>query len=109
MITRTIFYMPLTRKALMKLSFTKNFLRSYKKLPPQIINKFKKQFKYFCKQFKYSCESPKHPSLHVKKIKSAEGIWEGNVDKSYMFTFEISGDCYYFRNIDNHDECLKNP
>ena len=83
-------------------------------------HRFKKAFRVLPanvqkKAFKYLAEDPRHPSLGIKKIKGAEGIWEGRIDRSYRITFhfeadEGSGDTVcVFRNVDNHDACLKNP
>lgn len=54
-------------------------------------------------------ENPRHPSLRVRKIQGVENIFEGRVDQKYRFSFEFSGDDKILRNVDNHDECLKNP
>ena len=85
-----------------KANFSKTFKNGYKKIPANIQKKFERQFLQFS-------ENPHHPSLNIKKIKSASGIWEGRVDRSYRFTFQIINGVYIFRNIGNHDECLKQP
>ena len=85
-----------------KTKFTGNFKKKYKKLPSDIQKKFDGQFLKMSRDLH-------HPSLRLKKIKSAPGIWEGRVDLSYRFTFEIIDRCYIFRNIDHHDQCLNNP
>ncbi len=58
-------------------------------------------------------ENPYHPSLHIKKVQGTKGIWEGRIDRQYRFTFQFVKEndqtIIVFRNIDNHDECLKNP
>lgn len=51
----------------------------------------------------------RHPSLHTKKIKGSEGIWEARVDISYRLTFEIIEDTIFLRVVGNHDEVLKSP
>lgn len=67
------------------------------------------------KAFTLFREKPEHPSLVIKKIKGREGIWEGRIDQQYRFTFhydkdETTGETVcVFRNLDNHDACLKNP
>jgi len=85
-----------------KVSLTKHFKEKYIKLPARIREKFDRQFLQLSK-------TPRHPSLHIKRVKSAPGIWEGRVDRTYRFTFEIINGVYVFRNIDNHDDCLKHP
>ena len=49
------------------------------------------------------------PSLHTKKIKGKEGIWEARVDIHNRMTFEIISDTIYLRVVGNHDDVLKNP
>jgi plasmid maintenance system killer protein len=67
------------------------------------------------KAFALFAENPRHPSLQIKKIKGTENIWEGRINRQYRFTFHYetlanSADVIcVFRNVDNHDECLKNP
>lgn len=53
--------------------------------------------------------NPQHPSLQIKRIQGTEGIWEARVTDKYRMTFEIKEGKYFLRNVDNHDECLKNP
>jgi plasmid maintenance system killer protein len=53
--------------------------------------------------------------LGVKKMQEYQGVWEGRIDQQYRFTFhyerhpESDETICVFRNVDNHDECLKNP
>ncbi len=54
-------------------------------------------------------ENPRHPSLQVKVVQGTKGIWEARVDNQYRVTFEMSGDSLTLRNVDNHDDCLRNP
>jgi len=42
-------------------------------------------------------------------VESAPGIFEAYVDRKYRMTFEHRGDTFVMRNVDNHDECLRNP
>lgn len=82
--------------------------KAYQSLPKHIRKKTAKAFVLFK-------ENPTHPSLGVKKMKGHEGIWEGRIDQKYRFTFHYEDQSKtgepicVFRNIDNHDECLKNP
>jgi hypothetical protein len=84
------------------------FLKAYEDLPHEIQGKAKQAFTLFR-------ENRDHPSLVIKKIRGMEGVWEGRIDRQYRFTFhyekdEASGETIcVFRNVDNHDECLKNP
>jgi mRNA-degrading endonuclease RelE of RelBE toxin-antitoxin system len=84
------------------------FHKAFKALPHNTQRKVIQAFALFR-------DNPEHPSLVIKKIKGIEGIWEGRIDRQYRFTFHyekdhVSGETIcVFRNVDNHDECLKNP
>ncbi len=83
------------------------FLKAFRALPREAQAKAVKAFLLFE-------QNPRHPSLVTKKIKGREGIWEGRIDQNYRFTFhyeqDVSGETVcIFRNVDSHDECLKNP
>ena len=85
----------------MKLLFTKNFIRYYRKLPHEIQ-------KTPDKQLRRLISNPQHPSLKIKKMQDPRGIWEGRVTESYRFTFQIEEDIYILRKIGTHD-ILKKP
>jgi mRNA-degrading endonuclease RelE of RelBE toxin-antitoxin system len=80
----------------MKLAFTKNFVREYRKLPEEIR-------KTFDKQLELLVDNPKHPSLNLKKMQDPRGIWECRVTYSYRLTFQIEGDTYILRKVGLHD------
>lgn len=61
------------------------------------------------KQIALLSENLAHPSLHTKKIKGREGIWEARVDIHYRITFEIIEDTIYLRVVGHHDEVLRTP
>jgi hypothetical protein len=42
-------------------------------------------------------------------VESAPGVFEAYVDVKYRMTFERHKDTFLMRNVDNHDECLRNP
>lgn len=85
---------------------TERFKHAFASLPQSIRAKVHKAFLLFQ-------QNPNHPSLHIKRVQGAQGIWEGRIDRQYRFTFhyeERDGKTVcVFRNVDNHDECLKNP
>jgi len=87
---------------------TQRFHKAFRALPAEIQAKAAKAFLLFQ-------ADRQHPSLGIKKIKGAEEIWEGRVDRAYRFTFHYETDptrgetICIFRNIDHPDECLKNP
>jgi mRNA-degrading endonuclease RelE of RelBE toxin-antitoxin system len=85
---------------------TSRFNKQYQLLPVEIKKKAQKAFQLFG-------ENPDHPSLRIKRVKGTREVWEGRIDIQYRFTFHYEpgeGETIcVFRNIDNHDECLKNP
>lgn len=85
----------------MKFHFTEDFKKKYKKLPQPIKNNTKKQLKLLL-------SNSKHPSLNIKKMKDPRNIWEGRINRSYRFTFQIQNNIYILRNIGTHD-ILKKP
>lgn len=69
----------------MKLAFTKNFVKEYRKLPLEIQ-------KTVYKQLELLMENPNHRSLNLKKMQDPGGIWKCRVSNSYRFTFQIESD-----------------
>lgn len=86
----------------MKVKAYAQFRRLYRKLPASIRRKALRQIRRLSR-------SSRHPSLQVKKIKGARGIWEVRVDIQYRMTFEIVGDTIFLRVIGNHDDALRAP
>ena len=86
----------------MKIKAFKSFLKAYQKLPGDVQKKVDKQISLLSRDFK-------HPSLHTKKIKSSEGIWEIRIDIHHRLTFEIVEDTIFLRAAGNHDEVLRSP
>jgi len=86
---------------------TARFTKALRALPGEIQAKTLKALVLFGKDWR-------HPSLHAKKMEGRHGIWEVRVDQKYRFTLHYEkgaageGICV-LRNVDNHDECLKNP
>ena len=85
----------------MKLLFTKPFVRDYRDLPQGIQ-------KLADKQIGLLLTNPQHPSLAINKMQDPREIWEGRINKSYRFTFQIKGDTYVLRKLATHD-LLGNP
>ena len=86
---------------------TERFRDAFRALPADIQKKTLKALALFG-------QNQRHPSLQVKKIKGRDGIWEARVDQKYRFTVHFErgnkGELVcVLRNVDNHDECLKNP
>jgi mRNA interferase RelE/StbE len=85
----------------MKLFLTRSFEKDYERLPLRIQ-------KHLDSQILRLLENPRHASLRTKKIKGTALIWEGQVTRSYRFTFQIQGDTYILRRVGTH-EILKSP
>ncbi len=87
----------------MKFRRTERFKESYQKLLPEIQEKVDKAIKLFS-------ENPRHPSLQVRKLESAPGIWYLRVDLHHRLTFQIEeGGVYVLRNVGRHDLTLGAP
>ena len=85
----------------MKLSFTKTFIRDYRRLPSELQEAVDKQLGLLL-------SNQRHPSLKIKKMNDPRNIWEGRAMAAYRFTFQIEGDIYVLRRVGTHDT-LKNP
>jgi mRNA interferase RelE/StbE len=87
---------------------TERFRKAYENLSDELKEKVKKAFFLFQQDFQ-------HPSLRTKQVQSAEGVWEGRIDRSYRFTFHFEDDAEtgerkcVFRNVGPHDILDKNP
>ena len=86
----------------MKIKAYKRFLKAYQNLPDNVQRKVDKQIGLLSRDFR-------QPSLHTKKIKGKEGIWEGRIDIHYRLTFEIIEETIFLRVAGNHDEVLRSP
>lgn len=86
----------------MPLELTQRFIHQYHNLPVAIQRKVDEALKFLDADFR-------HPGLHSHPVEGAPGIFEACVDIKYRLTFERRGNTLILRNVDNHDECLKNP
>lgn len=86
----------------MPIIFSERFVRAYDRLPEEMQKKVKKVLRLLD-------DDPRHPSLQVHSIRRHPGVYEARVDLKYRLSFEFSGQDKILRNVDNHDECLKNP
>jgi mRNA-degrading endonuclease RelE of RelBE toxin-antitoxin system len=86
----------------LKVKAYKSFQKFYKVLSPNIQEKVGKQISLLGTNYL-------HPSLHTKKIKGKDDIWEVRIDIHYRMTFEIIKDTIYLRVVGNHDDVLRNP
>ena len=72
------------------------FQRDFNSLPREIQKPFEKAIRLFE-------ENARHPSLRVKKMEGAAGIWEARVPQSYRFTFNWESGVVTLRRIGTHD------
>jgi hypothetical protein len=86
----------------MPIDYTTRFRFQYARLPLEIQRKVDKAVDILDIDFRY-------PGLRSHPLKGYEGIYEAYVDDKYRMTYERRADVLVMRNIDNHDECLKNP
>lgn len=86
----------------MPIQYSPRFARQYGRLPVAIQHKTDKALSLLNADFR-------HPGLRSHPVQSNPGVFEAYVDVKYRMTFERRGDTFIMRNVDNHDECLKNP
>lgn len=91
------------------LDFLEPFQEAYKKLPGPIGKAAQKVIRLLS-------ENPRHTSLQTHKVSGVIGdyggpVFEAYVTMKYRLTWEYGPeqDTITLRNIDNHDQCLKNP
>ena len=86
----------------MPVELTERFVVQYTRLPRTIQQKVDKALRLLDIDFR-------HHGLRSHPVESAPGIFEAYVDRKYRMTFELRSDTFVMRNVDNHDECLRNP
>ena len=86
----------------MPIQFTERFVKQYERLPKTIQRKVDKALRLLDADFR-------HPGLRSHPVEGVAEIFEAYVDVRYRMTFERHGNVFIMRNVDNHDECLKNP
>ncbi len=86
----------------MPIEITERFVKQYAQLSTMIQRKVDKALALLDADF---C----HPGLRSHPIESAPGVIEAYVDRKYRMTFERHGDTLIMRNVDNHEDCLRQP
>jgi mRNA-degrading endonuclease RelE of RelBE toxin-antitoxin system len=85
---------------------SERFKRAFRSLPKEVQKKAGRTLRLMAEDLSY-------PSLVVKKVQGYTGVWEARVDVKYRLTFQVEqkdGETICtLRNVDNHDEYLKNP
>ena len=84
------------------------FEKKAEKLPKDVRKKL-------AKALRMMALDTRHNSLQTHKVEGIRGffggdVFEAYVDMKYRFTWEYKNPrLLYLRNVDNHDECLRNP
>jgi hypothetical protein len=86
----------------MPIELTERFIGQYEHLSAAIQRKVDKSIRLLETDFR-------HPGLKTHPVQSSPGIFEASVDRRYRMTYERRGDVLLLRNIDNRDDCLKDP
>ena len=86
----------------MPIELTERFVKQYVQLHKTIQQKVGKAPALLDADFR-------HPGLRSHPVESAPGVFEAYVDRKYRMTFERHGDTLIMRNVDNHDDCLRQP
>ena len=86
----------------MPIRLTERFVKQYERLPKTIQRKADKALRLLDSDFR-------HPGLRSHPVEGVREIFEAYVDAKYRMTFERHGNVFILRNVDNHDDCLKNP
>ncbi len=81
--------------------YSNHFKKCYQKLSLEDQQKVKKALLLLSSE-------PTHPSLRVKKMGGASGIWEASASLSIRITFEVRRDSLILRKVGPHD-ILRNP
>lgn len=85
----------------MRIAFTDQFKKAFDHLPAVVQKKTLRHVRLLAADLR-------HSGVKAKKMTSVGDVWEGRVDQSYRFTFEITGDTLVFRDVGTHD-VLKHP
>lgn len=54
-------------------------------------------------------DNTKHPSLRVKRMRTAPGVREASPSRRLRMTFHTEGNTIILRNVGQHDDVLKKP
>lgn len=87
---------------MLTVSRTERFKRAYKKLTFQEQDRAKRAILLLA-------ENPRHPSVQVKKMQGAGGLWEARYSRGGRITFAMDGGAVLLRNIGEHDATLNRP
>lgn len=80
----------------MRIHILDDFRRDFDRLPKRIREKARKSLAQLE-------TDPFHPSLHTKRMRRTENVWELRVTLSYRITFTWKGEDVWLRHIGSHD------
>lgn len=80
----------------MRLTRSDSFKKEYRRLPTDIQKKVDRQLGFLSHDFRY-------PSLHTKKVKGVDGVWEARVDLHNRITFQVTAGEIQLRHVGPHD------
>ena len=86
----------------MTIEYSERFSYKYSHLQASNRSKVDKALKLLDENFR-------HPGLQSHPVQSLPGVYEAYVDDKYRITYDRKGNIFTMRNVDNHDECLRNP
>lgn len=79
----------------MKIRLSESAISQYKTLSPSLQKKADKQFEYLM-------DDIRHPSLHAKKYKGHDDLWQARIDKDWRFYFFIVSPHYIIVSVIKH-------
>lgn len=85
----------------MRLFRTDRFKRDFRRLPREVQERVETSLERFV-------ANSRHPSLQVKKMEGAPGIWELRVTDNYRLTFQFVEEGVILRRVGTHD-VLRRP
>ncbi len=79
----------------MKIRLSETAILQYRSLPISLQRKTDKQFEYLMQDIR-------HPSLHAKKYKGHDDLWQARIDKDWRFYFFIISPHYVIVSVIKH-------
>lgn len=79
----------------MRIRLSLTALEQYRRLPQSLQKKADKQFEYLL-------QDVRHPSLHAKKYKGTDDLWQARIDKDWRFYFFIVEPHYVIVSVIKH-------
>jgi mRNA-degrading endonuclease RelE of RelBE toxin-antitoxin system len=79
----------------MKIVYSERAIEALKDAPVPVQRAFENKLRFLLR-------SLDHPSLHARKYKEGEDLWQARVNRDWRFYFNISGDTYIIRDLIPH-------